>query len=190
MIVFVTRRDRRTRPTVPDATDGLRRLRSTGLIDALRSETTSGVRALLAFFAVFLLVAGLWQAFWPASFFADFPGFGHHWVDVDGPYNEHLLRDVGQGNLGIAAAALYATVRPTRLAARLVALAVSVPAVPHVWYHLVHVHALPHHADQVLQTVALVVTAALALLLLALTFRRPAQVSRPIPSPSRSRAAR
>ena len=66
------------------------------------------VKLLLAWFALFGLTLGSWQAFSPASFYADFPGLGHRWVSPDGPYNEHLLRDVGQGNLAIGAVALVA----------------------------------------------------------------------------------
>ncbi len=68
------------------------------------------VRGLLAWFTVFRLAVGGWQLMAPASFYNDFPGLGRHWVDVDGPYNQHLLRDVGQGNLAIAVVALVALV--------------------------------------------------------------------------------
>ena len=30
-----------------------------------------------------------------------FPGLGLHWVDVDGPYNEHLTRDAGSFMLAL-----------------------------------------------------------------------------------------
>ena len=38
----------------------------------------------------------------PKSFYEDFPGAGRVWVAVDGPYNEHLVRDVGSLNLALA----------------------------------------------------------------------------------------
>ena len=66
------------------------------------------IRVLLAWFAFFGLGSGLWQMFAPESFYTQFPGFGRHWVDVDGPYNEHLLRDVAQGNLAFGVVALVA----------------------------------------------------------------------------------
>ena len=66
------------------------------------------VKLLLGWFVVFGFVIGLWQAVFPASFYADFPGMGHHWVSPDGPYNEHLLRDVGLGNLAVGTVALVA----------------------------------------------------------------------------------
>ena len=44
-------------------------------------------------------VVGLWATASPESFYDDFPGMGRVWVAVDGPYNEHLVRDVGGLNL-------------------------------------------------------------------------------------------
>jgi hypothetical protein len=38
---------------------------------------------------------GLWAAAWPRRFYDSFPGLGRHWVLALGPYNEHLIRDVG-----------------------------------------------------------------------------------------------
>src|SRR3712207_5841689 len=38
------------------------------------------VKVLLGWFALFGLGIGLWQAVFPASFYTDFPGMGHHWV--------------------------------------------------------------------------------------------------------------
>lgn len=40
------------------------------------------------------LVVGAWALLAPASFYRAFP-LGRAWVAVDGPFNEHLLRDVG-----------------------------------------------------------------------------------------------
>ena len=54
----------------------------------------------LGLLAVSAAIVGFWAEFAPKSFYDDFPGGGHHWVRVDGPYNQHLVRDVGQWNLG------------------------------------------------------------------------------------------
>ena len=58
-------------------------------------------RPVQAWFAFFGLVSGVWQFVARRPFYDDFPGFGRHWVDVDGRFNEHLLRDVGQGDLRV-----------------------------------------------------------------------------------------
>src|SRR3712207_8980589 len=68
----------------------------------------------------------MWQMFWPESFFRDFPGWGRHWVSVDGPYNEHLLRDVGQGNLAFGVVALVALLTGGVWLARATGLAAAV----------------------------------------------------------------
>lgn len=41
------------------------------------------------------LSVGVWATLFPRSFYDSFPGFHRIWVGVDGPYNEHLARDVG-----------------------------------------------------------------------------------------------
>ena len=51
---------------------------------------------------------GIWAAFFPEAFYRSFPGFGLHWIDAAGPYDEHLVRDVGGLYLGLAVAGLAA----------------------------------------------------------------------------------
>ena len=58
------------------------------------------VRLLLWLMAFCSLGVGLQALFTPRSFYDDFP-FGRGWVAMDGPYNEHLVRDVGSLNLAI-----------------------------------------------------------------------------------------
>ena len=64
--------------------------------------TGRAVRVGCAALALSSAVIGVWAAFFPHAFYAHFPGGGHAWVAVDGPVNEHLVRDVGQLNLGFA----------------------------------------------------------------------------------------
>src|SRR3954471_13364403 len=56
------------------------------------------VLALLAFTSAGI---GVWAAFAPRAFYDKFPGLGQVWVAVDGPYNEHLVRDFGALNLAL-----------------------------------------------------------------------------------------
>src|SRR5688572_27271132 len=88
-------------------------------------------RAALAWLAGGGIVVGAWALLAPASFYGDF-GLFQAWVALDGPYNEHLIRDVGGLNLGMA----VLTVAALRLHdARLdmaVALAWLVYGVPHL----------------------------------------------------------
>jgi hypothetical protein len=83
------------------------------------------------------LSVGLWALFAPRSFYDDFPGGGRRWVAVDGPFNEHLLRDVGALNLALAVVALAAVLRPGRFA-RVCGIAHLVWTVPHLFYHSTH----------------------------------------------------
>ncbi|MBM7809123.1 hypothetical protein JOD57_004960 [Geodermatophilus bullaregiensis] len=149
------------------------------------------VKLLLGWFALFGLVVGLWQAVFPASFYADFPGMGHHWVSPDGPYNEHLLRDVGLGNLAVGTVALVALLTGVVWVARAVGLAVVVMNLPHQLYHQAHVSVLPSTTDQVLQSVSLAAVSLTAVALVVLASRTPAgpapaapRTDPPVPAPS------
>jgi hypothetical protein len=146
------------------------------------------VRLLLAWFALFGLVVGGWQLLAPASFYAEFPGLGHQWVSPDGPYNEHLLRDVGQGNLALGLVALVALLSGGVWLARATGLAAVVANVPHQLYHQAHVGVLPGSTDRVLQSLALGVVSLAAILLTVLAFRLPP--AQPVASPDSSNTAR
>ena len=52
-------------------------------------------RVILWVTAALGLYVGAWAAGIPQSFYDSFPGLGFIWISVDGPYNEHLIRDVG-----------------------------------------------------------------------------------------------
>ena len=57
------------------------------------------LRGGLLVLAVSALTVGLWALLVPRSFYDDFPLPGRAWVSTLGPYNEHLVRDVGALNL-------------------------------------------------------------------------------------------
>ncbi len=145
------------------------------------------VKVLLGWFTLFGLVIGTWQAVFPASFYADFPGTGHHWVSPDGPYNEHLLRDVGLGNLAVGTVALVALLTGVVWVARAAGLAVVVVDLPHQLYHQAHVSVLPTVTDQVLQSISLAAVSLAAVALLVLTSRLPVAPTAP-PADSRAPA--
>ena len=86
---------------------------------------------------------GVWAAFLPTEFYESFPGLGlGPWVAVDGPFNEHLVRDVGALYLGLAVAGFYAASTATAQAGRAVAVAWIVFSIPHLAYHLGHLEGL------------------------------------------------
>ncbi len=84
------------------------------------------------------LVVGDWAGFVPHSFYDSFPGLGRHWVRVDGPYNQHLVRDVGTLNLALGLLAAVAAWRATAPLVRTAAAALLVYGIPHFLYHLTH----------------------------------------------------
>jgi hypothetical protein len=95
-------------------------------------------RAVLVLLALAGLLTGGWASFAPRSFYTDFPGVRRGYVAADGPFNEHLIRDVGAMFLALAALAVAALLVRGLLAARLAALAWVVFSVPHLTYHASH----------------------------------------------------
>jgi hypothetical protein len=133
------------------------------------------VRAGLAALMVTGLVVGVWAAFAPRSFYDDFPGGGLEWVAADGPYNEHLVRDVGELNLALTAVTLVALLAVVRAAAVAAAVGWLVYQVPHLVYHLRHTDVYDNTTDKVTSIAALALGVALPLIVLvaALRLRRP-----------------
>jgi hypothetical protein len=137
----------------------------------MRDMTT---RVLLALMVVQSAFVGLWAALAPRSFYDDFPGGGHHWISAVGPYNEHLIRDVGTLNLALAAVAVAALVRPDRYLVQVVAGATLVSSAPHFLYHLFHLDVFDT-TDKVLQTTSLALTVLVPAALLVHAMRAGAQ---------------
>jgi hypothetical protein len=125
------------------------------------------IRIALGYLALVSLEIGVWAQFAPRSFYDHFPGLGRAWVSVDGPYNEHLVRDVGGLNLGLAAVLIIAFVtlsRPTIIAA---AAASLLYGVPHLIYHIANTDGLDG-GDVAVSLGGLALFAALPIALIAL----------------------
>ncbi|MHB8671696.1 MAG: hypothetical protein ACYDAD_14245 [Acidimicrobiales bacterium] len=125
------------------------------------------VRIALGLLAVGSAEIGIWALAGPRSFYDDFPGAGRHWVAVDGPYNQHLVRDVGALNLALAILAVGAAVWLGVALVRTAALAFLVWGVPHLAYHLAHL-GLYRSGDQIANVVSLSLVVAVPLLVLFL----------------------
>ena len=113
-------------------------------------------RIALGYLALVSLEIGLWAQFAPRSFFDDFPGLGRAWVVVDGPYNEHLVRDVGGLNLALAAVIIAASI------------ASLLYGVPHLVYHIAHADSLAT-SDAVISLGGLVLFAVIPVALIVLS---------------------
>jgi hypothetical protein len=97
---------------------------------------STAVRIALGYLTAMALLLGVWAVLAPRGFYDNFPGFGRAWVSVDGPYNEHLIRDVGALNLALAVVLIVAAVRLTPDLIMTAALASLAWSVPHLLYHL------------------------------------------------------
>lgn len=95
-------------------------------------------RIALGYLTIVALQIGLWAQFAPQSFYDDFPGLGRTWVSVDGPYNEHLVRDVGGLYLALAVLLIAAVITLHRALIVTASIAVLVSGVPHLIYHTVN----------------------------------------------------
>lgn len=92
-------------------------------------------RVLLAVTVLIGGYVGLWAEFFPNAFYASFPGFGLHWIDIDGAFNEHLIRDVGSLYLALGAGSLAAIISRSAMPGQVVGVAWSVFGVLHFGYH-------------------------------------------------------
>lgn len=98
-------------------------------------------RACLALLALSGAFVGVWAGLLPRSFYDDFPGFGRKWVSSDGPFNEHLVRDVGGFYVALAVLAALALVRRDGPTTRIVGAVWTTFSVPHLAYHAHHLGA-------------------------------------------------
>ena len=115
---------------------------------------------------IFGLYTGIQQQFLPRVFYDKFPGFGMTWVSPDGPFNEHLMRDLGGANLALTFLVFLAIARPTAYLVRGVAIATLIAQVPHFVYHALHLDLLPNTLERVLQTALLSVVLLIPVLVL------------------------
>ncbi|MGZ4767539.1 MAG: hypothetical protein ACXVLX_02660 [Ilumatobacteraceae bacterium] len=99
-------------------------------------------RIALGYLAAVSIVIGVWAQFAPRSFFDDFPGLGRAWVSVDGPFNEHLVRDVGGLDLALAIVLIAAMITLARSLIVAAAAASLATGIPHLVYHIVHADLL------------------------------------------------
>jgi len=123
------------------------------------------VRVALALLALSAAFVGFWALLAPSSFYTSFPGLGLAWVSEAGPYDEHLVRDVGALYLALLVVTVLAVLRPTSVRPWVAGLAWLVFGVPHLVFHAAH--AGPGDAVELVALAASVVLAALACLPIA-----------------------
>ena len=94
------------------------------------------IRVALGYLAFVSVTLGVWALLAPRSFYDDYPGLGRVWVSVDGPYNEHLVRDVGALSLALAVVFVAAAITLLRVMIVTASIAGLVWGIPHVVYHV------------------------------------------------------
>jgi hypothetical protein len=114
------------------------------------------------------LLTGVWSLLWPRPFYDTFPLPGHPWQAWQPSYNEHLVRDFGALNLVLALLFAVAAYTMDVLMTRTALAGYLVFGVPHLIFHLNHLHGMPA-GDAVAQVVSLSLGVAGPLLLLTLT---------------------
>ncbi len=129
---------------------------------------TSLLRVTLACLALSAAFPGLQATISPMAFYDGFP-FGRAWVQMLPPYNEHLIRDVGNYKLAFAILFAWAAWRPSRELVVPLASAWSVAAFLHGGYHALNLDGFGA-GDAIALTSVLV--AALALPVLAIVIAR------------------
>ena len=127
-------------------------------------------RIALAVLAFGTIPLAFWATFAPRQFYDDFPGGGRTWVAADGPYNEHLVRDVGALSLALLLVAVFAFVTLSVPLVRATAAAFLANGALHLGYHLRHLD-LYDTADQVASLSGLLVVPVVAAVLLGATMR-------------------
>jgi hypothetical protein len=95
-------------------------------------------RILLAGLAWSAALVGVWATVAPRSFYDSFPGGGREWIAADGPYNQHLVRDVGELNLALLVVTVAALITLAPVLVRVTAIAWLVYGIPHFLYHATH----------------------------------------------------
>ncbi len=130
------------------------------------------LRVTLAYLALAAAVPGVLATIAPSAFYDGFP-FGRAWVQMLPPYNEHLIRDVGNYKLAFAVLFAWAAWRPSRELVVPVAAAWSVAALLHAGYHARHLDGFG--AADAIALMALLV-AVLALPVLAIVLARRERV--------------
>jgi hypothetical protein len=122
-------------------------------------------RWVIALLAVSAAVVGVWAAVFPWSFYTGFPAPGRHWVSALGPYNEHLVRDVGGLYLALLVLSVWAWRRPTADRLRMAGGAWLIFNSLHFLWHMLHLAVFPT-ADRIGNAVALGGALILSILLL------------------------
>ncbi|HEU0023158.1 MAG TPA: carboxymuconolactone decarboxylase family protein [Thermoleophilaceae bacterium] len=151
------------------------------------TSNRGATRFLLLALGIPQALIGIWALLAPRSFYDDFPAGTDGWVNALGPYDEHLVRDVGSLFVALGVLLVFAAWSLRRGTVVAAAVAWLLFAVPHFVWHVFNLEPYPT-ADAVANTATLAWTVAGGVLVLVLALRRPAE--RPAPVATGSNGSR
>jgi hypothetical protein len=127
------------------------------------------LRAGLVSLGVPQLALGIWALISPTGFYGTFPVVaGQHWLPAYGPYDSHLVTDVGSTFLAIGLLMLLAAWFLERRVVQIALVVYLAYDIPHLVFHLGHDDVLSS-GSQVVNGVGLGLAALSGIALLALT---------------------
>jgi hypothetical protein len=138
-----------------------------------RSRSALVVRAILLTASLSNGVIGVWATLSPRGWYDDFPGFGKVWVAVEGPYNEHLVRDVGAWSLALTVLTLAAAWALERRFLIATGVALAVQAAAHAQHHITADNPFDSTGELAQAVSGIVLLGVLGLVVAALAWRPP-----------------
>jgi len=137
------------------------------------------IKILLAYLIFANGLPGVWALFFPKSFYASFPhlGFGFHWIDSMGPFNDHFIRDIGAFFCALAFLSIYSLHRFEEGTVRLTAYGNIVFSLPHLIYHIVMINMFVTMMDKALGITSLAMAVIVPLLILVMAGKTFKQVT-------------
>jgi alkylhydroperoxidase family enzyme len=129
-------------------------------------------RLLLLALAVPQALIGLWALLAPRSFYDDFPAGSDGWVNPLGPFDQHLVSDVGALFVGLGVLLGFGAWSLRRTMVVAAGVVWLIYAVPHFIWHVFNLEPYGT-ADAVANTAALAWTVVGGVLVLVLASRRP-----------------
>lgn len=126
------------------------------------------IKFLLAYLIFANGLPGVWALFFPQSFYSSFPhlGFGFHWIDTMGAFNDHFIRDIGAFFCALASLSIYSLYRFEEGTVRLTAYGNIVFSLPHLIYHILMIHMFITMLDKVLGITSLAMAVIVPFLIL------------------------
>ncbi|TWR24371.1 hypothetical protein FPZ43_18240 [Mucilaginibacter pallidiroseus] len=113
------------------------------------------IKFLLYYLFITNVLIGIWALFFAYSFYENFPGFGFHWISIFGPYNDHLVRDVGAYFIAMGSLPMYAIIKPEENRIQVAAYVSLIFGIPHLVYHLMMMGMFPTLADKIVGVTSL-----------------------------------